>query len=65
MNDDDEDGECWQCLQPFVWEHCPKCGGDGTDGNGEEPCMECNGKGEVLMCDCYRNALNAPGYWLS
>jgi len=52
-NEDVEDGECWTCLQPFTWEYCPLCGCTGED------CAECDGKGEVQMCDCDRHELTA------
>jgi hypothetical protein len=63
-NEEVEDGECWVCLQPFSWEYCPLCGGTGESGTGEEYCAECDGKGEVQMCDCYRNAVADPKYWI-
>lgn len=53
--DDEDYGNCSTCGDPLYYDCCPRCGGDGVNGDGR--CEECAGNGEVLFCACYHEAL--------
>lgn len=53
---DDEDlGECSTCGQLLAYDTCEGCAGSGWRDDGR--CQECDGGGEVLVCDCYYEAI--------